>query len=249
MFEITISTARNTEKDISFIINKLRPNLKSMKAILVCEDFDGRVNLAMAVNEHKKDLLISLVFDAISESVVRNYKERFLLKNINIDSVDELTKVAFVKALTLFDKESDKAYIKSRLEPFKELALDSFYNFKLWLLEKRWGEIASLVSENSNYLIMSGAFKELMKYLIVTNDVEFGELHLYYENEKIIAKDKDNKNMFTVDYLGKEKDKIKVISEIISLSPQKIVLHSGFLGLDVSSFLENLYESRVSVLK
>ncbi len=249
MFEMTISTSQETSKDISFIVNRLRPSLKQLKAILICEDFDGRANLAFAVSESKKDLVTSLVFDAISEAIVRNYKERFLLKNINISSVDELTEAAFVKALTMFDKESDKAFIKSKLCPCKEIAIDSFYNFKLWQLEKRWKEIASLVSENSNFLLMSGSFEELMRFLIMTNECEFGDLHLYYEDEKICAKSNDGNKIFAVKYQDEEKDKIKVVSEIISLSPQKIILHSELKGFGISEFLKKLYDGKISVLK
>ena len=81
MFEITISTAKTKNKDIAFLINKLRPKLKSLKAIMVCEDFDGRENLAIATNENNKDLVVSLVFDAICEVLIRTYKEQVLYNN------------------------------------------------------------------------------------------------------------------------------------------------------------------------
>lgn len=249
MFEITISSAKTKNKDISFIIHKLRPKLKGLKAIMVCEDFDGRVYLAIATNENNKDLLLSLLFDVVSDVIIRDYKEEVILANLKIKTNDKLTFTTFAKALTMFDRNSDKEFIKSKLSPAKVINIDSFYLFRLWELEKRWKDIALLVSENSNYLMMSGALSDLMKFLIMTNEVEFGDLHLYYENGKILAKSADGLEVFSVKYQNDDNLKIRVVSELISLSPQKIVLHRELSDLELTKYLMDLYEGKISILK
>ena len=249
MFEITVSSAKTKNKDISFIINKLRPRLKAMKAIMVCEEFDGRVNLALAANENNKDLLLSLLFDAISEAIIRNYKEEVLLENLKYKIKDEVTLLTFVKALTMFDKASDKELIKSKLKPSKAINIDSLYLFRLWELEKRWVSIASLLSENSGYLLMSGSFNDLMKFLIMTNDIEYGDIYLTIENNKIFAKSTEGTEVFAVEYKNDDNCKIKIASELISLSPKKIILSKDFSNLDVTKYLEFLYDGKISILK
>jgi len=249
MFEMTISTAKVKSKDISFIINKLRPAFKSMKGIMVCEEFDNRENLALAVNDDKKDLAISLIFDAVSEAIIRSYKEEFLLQNLKIKLPSKVTTYAFIKALVMFDKSNDKRLIKSKLVPCEEICIDSFYRFRLWDLEKRWQEVATLVTENSGYLLASGSFTQLMKFLILTNEAEFGELHLLSEEGQIRAQGTDSKEVFVVDYKNDDNSKINVISEIISLAPKKIVLHSKGVDLDLVNYITSLFEGKVSVLK
>lgn len=250
MFEMTISTSKAKSKDISFILNKLRPDFKAMKGIMVCEEIDKRVKLALAVSKDKKDLAISLIFDAVSEAIIRDYKEEYLLKNLKINLPNKITLSAFVKALTMFDKINDKEIIKKKLVLTDELHLDSFYNFRLWELEKRWQEIAQLVTENSGYLLASGSFMELMRFLIMTNDAEFGELHVYYDNEHIIAKNKEGREVFNIKYVKEDvNSKINVISEIISLSPQKIILHNDMFDNELYEYIENLFDGKVSVLK
>jgi len=250
MFEITITTSKAKSKDISFIINKLRPDFKAMKGIMVCEEFDKRVKLALAVSKEKKDLAISLIFDAVSEAIIRDYKEEYLLKNLKISLPNKITLNAFVKALTMFDKINDKDIIKKKLVLTDELHLDSFYNFRLWELEKRWQEIAQLVTENSGYLLASGSFMELMKFLIMTNDAEFGELHMFYENGSIIAQNKDGREIFNLKYMKDDvNSKINVISEIISLSPQKIILHNDKFDIELCEYIESLFDGKVCVLK
>ena len=249
MFEITISTAIKKSKDISFIINRLRPKIKSIKAIMVCEDFDGRINLAFATHESNKDLLVSLIFDVVCEAVIRSYKEEVFNEHINIKNLDEVTLRTFIKALTMFDKASDKDLIKSKLSLSNTINLDSFYLFKLWELKKRWVNIAELITENSGYLIGSGTFNDLMKFLITTNEIEFGELYLNIENGKIFAKSKDGAEIFNISYESDNNCKIRLVSEIISLSPQKIVLNKEFIGLEIAEYLTFLYEEKISVLK
>ena len=249
MFEITVSSAKTKNKDISFIITKLRPRLKAMKAIMVCEEFDGRVNLAFAVNENNKDIFLSLLFEAISETIIRNYKEEVLLENLRYKINDKVTLLTFVKALTMYDKASDKELIKSKLKPDKIINIDSLYLFRLWELEKRWVSVASLLSENSSYLMMSGSFNDLMKFLIMTNDVEFGDIYLTIENNKIFAKSAEGTEVFNIEYNNDDNCKIKIASELISLSPKKIILGKEFSNLDVAKYLEFLYEGKISTLK
>ena len=50
----------------------------------------------------------------------------------NFDIKNELTKSAFLKALTIFDKQTDKDLIKKELVLERELNINSFYSFKLF---------------------------------------------------------------------------------------------------------------------
>ena len=249
MFEITISSAKTKNKEISILIDKIRPKLKSLKAIMVCEDFDGRENLAIATKESNKELLLSLIFDAIGEVIIKTFKEQVLLENLKNKIQDEITLLTFVKALAMFDKVSDKEFIVSKLSPSKVINIDSLYYFRLWELTKRWVNVANLLSENSGYLMMCGAFNDLMKFLVATNDIEYGEVFLSLKNNMILAKGKDGTEVFNVSYNNDDNCKIKVVSELISLSPTKIILSKDFKDLDVTKYLEFLYEGRVSILK
>ena len=250
MFEITLSTNRARSNDISFLINKLRPVVKSMKGVMVCEEFDKRVKLALAVKEDKKDLLLGAVFEAVSECIVRSYKEEYLSKHLKIKLSSPVIKATFIKALTMFDKSGDKKIIKEQLKPSAEILIDSLYNFRLWELEKRWQEMCDLVSENSGYLVMSGTLMELMRFLVLTSETETGELHVHSGHGNVFALLNDGTEMFKMEY--KEKDdssKIGVISELICLAPEKIVVHKDVLDSELSSYISSLFEGKVSVIK
>ncbi len=250
MFELTISTNSAKSSDITFLIKRLRPTIKSHHGIMVCEEFDKRVKLALAVSEDKKDVVLGAVFDAVAEVIIRSYKEQYLEKHLKLALSSSVTRATFIKALTMFDKAGDKALIKSKLEPCREILIDSLYNFRLWELEKRWQEICNLVSENSSYLIMSGSFMELMKFLILTSETEMGEVHVHYSPGSIWAVGESGNEIFKLSY--KEKDdnsKIRVLTELISLAPEKIILHSDIVDSELTAYISSLFDGKVSVLK
>ncbi len=246
MFEMTLSTIKARNKDISFIINKLRPVVKNINGIMVCEEFDGRVKLAIAAHENKKDYLFSLAIDAVCEAIIRGYKEDYLKKHLKIKFLGRVALATFIKALTMFDKQGDKDIIKKQLTPFSELNIDSFYNFRLWELEKRWKDICLLVSENSSHLLVSGSFQELMKFLISTNEPEIDEVLVHRKNGKIVFEEKDGKELAKFSYKNDDNDKISVLSELISFAPEKIIVFGGEVGDELSELIISLFDGKVT---
>lgn len=249
MFEITLSSARNKYKHISFLIDKIRPKLKTINAVMVCEDFDGRENLAIASKNNDKDLILSFVFDAVSEAIIRTYKEEILFENLKNKIQDNVLLITFIKALTMYDKTSDKEFILSKLTPSKTINIDSLYFFKLRELTNRWVNIADLLSENSSFLMMSGTFNDLIKFLISSNDVEFGDVILNIEKGNIVGKSIDGTKVFCLEYNNDDSSKIKLVSELIFLAPNKIILSKDFNGLDITKYLEFIYDGKISILK
>ena len=250
MFELTISTCKAKAKDITFILSRLRPKFKSMKGIIVCEEFDGRVYLALAVNEDKKDYALSLIFDAVAEAIIRDYKEEYLLENLKIKLNSNMVLKAFARALTMFDKASDKEIIKKYLKPSGEILIDSLFHFRLWELEKRWQDIVLLVIENSSYLLANGTLMELMRFLIMTSETETGEVHMHERAGVVYAESVEGTEIFKLNYKGKDDNvKISVANELISLAPEKIILHSDIIDKDLTSFIASLFDGKVSIIK
>jgi len=75
MFEITVSSSKTKRKDISFIVKAIKPKLKQIRAVMVSECCGERENLAIATEEYNKELVLSWLFDAISETIIRKDAE------------------------------------------------------------------------------------------------------------------------------------------------------------------------------
>lgn len=245
MFEMTLSEAKAKSKVITFIIGKLRGVVKNAKGIMVCEEYDQRICLAIAVRKDKKDFLLGVIFDAVCEAIIRFYKEDYLLSHIELKFADQVASAAFVKALTMFDKAGDKEIIRKHLLPCSELNIDSLYHFRLWELESRWADIARLVCDNSPYLSHQATFFELMRFLILTSETEVGEINLFFKGQQVIATGKDGSELFNKSYSSDDKSKISVVSELICLSPEKIVLFCDKFDCELKDFIASLFAGKV----
>ena len=249
MFELTISTCKSKSSDISFIYKALKNKVKSLKGIIVCSEYEGRSSLAIAIDKEKKDFLFAMVFEAISEAIIRSYKFDFLKNNLKLRVGDKITESAFIKALTVYDKNSDKDLIKKQLVPSEEILIDSFYNFRLWELEKRWKGVCELMSENASYLFMSGSFMDLLKFLILSCDNEAGEVHMHLGDGNIYCNEPSGRELFNMIFNDDENSKINILSELICLSPEKIVLHSNLENTSLAKDIVSLFDGRVSQIK
>ena len=246
MFEITLSTCKNREYDIEFIMAKIRPEIKSLRGILTFAEVDGRQKLALAVPENKKDYFIAILFNTLCEAIIKSYKFEYFMKNIKLHLNNKITEVAFLKALTMFDKNSDKEIIKKYIPLSGEVLIDSLYNFRLWELEKRWDEVIKLVEDNKGYLLLSGSFVDLMKFLILSIEPEIDEVHLYKGDGNIYCLNKNQKELFNCMYAeNNEEFKITIISELITLAPEKIILHFGAECEELRLYIKNLFELKV----
>lgn len=250
MFELTVSTSKTNEKDIEFIFSMLKNKIRAVKGIVVSEEVDGRVKLSLAVPREQKEFAVSLTFDAIAESIVQNYKHDFLKRNLNFQTGNKTVESALVKALSVYDKKSDKELIKSKLTLSNEILIDSFFRFRLWELEKRWKNVAELVRENMSFLSMNGSLVELMRFLVMSNDCETGELHIHVSDGIVHCHDTSGEELFNMVYASSDQtSKINILTELISLSPEKIVVHQDDENSDLASEIVNVFDKKVSVLK
>ncbi len=246
MYEITVSTCKNRVNDIEFLMAKIRPEIKSLKGILTYAEIDSRPKLAFAVPDDKKDYFLSLLFDGISDVIIKSYKYEYFATHLNLHLNNKVTEIAFLKALAVFDKATDKQIIKKYIPLSGDILIDSLYNFRLWELEKRWDEVIKLVEENKGYLLLSGSFLDLMKFLLLSIEPEIDELHLFKGEACIYCQNKQGKELFNCAYLGEEEGKIiTIISEIITLAPAKIILHFKEDCKELKNYIKNLFELKV----
>lgn len=250
MFELTLSTCKAKQKDIDFVYSLLKNKIKSVKGIIVCEELDGRTKVAFAVPESEKDYAISLAFDAVSEAIIKSYKKDFLKRNISLQTGNKIAENVFISALSVYDKQSDKDFIKKELKPTSEILIDSFYNFRLWELEKRWKNIADLMSENASYLSVSGSFLDLMKFLVLSNECEEKEVHIRKGEGNVFCSAGSGKELFNMIYdTSDDNFIINILSELISISPEKIIIHKELENTALAGEILNVFDKRVCLLK
>lgn len=238
MWEITISNVSEKSKTLDLLFEKLKKEVSLVKGVIILDAVLDRVRVSLAVPDRTVEYFRSVLADAVAEVVTLEYKFQFLSENIRLPQNDNIANRAFLTALTVFDKQTDKNFIKQKLTLGSELFLDSFFNFRLTELKERWKEICVLVSDNLNLLVLTEGFFDMIRFLIKTIPPECEEIHLLFEPNTISlcnAKLEKQKNI-QLEQKNTDESKTALVGELITLSPQKIVVHSE----KKESFVESL---------
>jgi|GEM_PF-6853671 len=243
MFEFTFSICNDKINIIDFLYSKLCAQVKFNGGVIVKVGKDNRAKLTMAVPKKQRDYFVLLLLELVSEVITMEYKTEFIENNLPRFYADELMQTAFVSALAVFDKQTDKDIIKKALILEQELNLDWFYHFKLGVLQERWREICALIQENMAKLKASGGVDDLIKFLINTCDVNAVEAHIFEEQNKIFIADANKKpyNLFANKAMDNSEFALK---SLITLSPAKIILHATTENALVR-VIQKLYSNRV----
>ena len=242
MWELSISVDSKNFEVARLVYQSLKEQTSEYGTVVTCYEEYEKIYVLLACPETEQVRVAGIVERCIIKTICNFYKEKFLTENLHLPSHETMTVMAFKKALINFDKETDFYLISKNLNLQKNLYLDSFYFFRLRALREKWTELVTLANENSDYLVSSDAFFDLLKFLI--DNLEIGEEEIsVFEDEKgysiCLGRDSDD---FQCNELSRE----GLVSSLIELCPKKINL---FCKNDegTAGFLSKIFEERVNV--
>ncbi len=189
---------------------------------ITIQNEEENIRLCYSIKKNNKGVF-EQINKLLSESIVLNYKYKFMTDNLILPSDYKHYKDALCKSLAVFDRSTDILDVLSLLEINTTLNVDSFYAFKLAGLRARWKEITDLFIDNMSNMIYSNSFVELIRYLIMTTESCGEDVFVYSFNDIIYLRNKDGSNLsepiiVQEDYLP------AVVSELILIAPTNIYL-------------------------
>lgn len=187
----------------------------------------------------------SKIKKCISTYIIDVYKYDYFTKHILKNKT--LVNQAYVKALTLYDVDTDIALVNSLIDIDSQFYIDSFINFKLKELTVLWKELCDLITSNINHLNRDMMI-DVMRNFIATFDSSLITIKVIMESDGFVLYKLENNQNIT-----KLKDKapaIDVINYIMLSNPQHIEIY-GDVGQNFSivSLLKSLYDDKVNVIK
>ena len=169
-------------------------------------------------NEFSKELALELV----SECIINIYKTDFFNKTIMLNGLNKECKDALIKALVLFDIESDIYYTLCCIENMNTIIVESVNTFLLGKIKNKWNEFSTITNLNSNHLLNYEVFVEFLKFLINSIQPRLSVInikcdvnkYLFYDNNNVVvAKDIDLS------------DEIGLITNLVFLAPKNINIY------------------------
>ena len=148
MFELTLSISIDKQKKLLDFQKKLTNDLGDLLSVLVSHNANGRTFLAIAVEDFKKEYLKAKVLEGVHSIIVDVYKYNFFKEQL-LGLTSSVMIKPFLKAISIFDSESDFEVIKKEISFDGEILIDSFFYFKLQLLRARWERTANIINQNN----------------------------------------------------------------------------------------------------
>ena len=199
------------------------------------------INIAYDIDVNK---MLKTIVDGIADVVVTDYKSHYIESNLKVSIEDPISRHAFIRALSNFDRETDKHIAKKLIKITPNFLLDSFFQFMINDLKTRWNEVIDLANENAPFLVCEGTFCELLRFLISNLESRSDVVHIYQRTDGIEVLSSTSKpfnNIYINDDLPAD---VHAICKLISIAPKKIYLHSSG-DVPVFGFIQNIFGSRV----
>ena len=200
--------------------------------------------LLFACDEAISNICKSKIKKCIATYIIDEYKYKYFIKKI-INNQTNLLMQAYVKALTLYDVETDMALINASFDLNQQFYIDSFINFKMCDILRMWQELCDLITSNINYL-NHDMMIDVMRSFIATFTSSTNTLKIIIEKDSyVLYKIEGNKAPI------KLKDRapaIDIINYALLSNPNHIEIYGDANNaFSVVSLLKSLYDDKVEV--
>jgi len=242
----SLSTDGIFSSSLRYIDRRLESFKKGGAVTTEIVEVNGRHQLAVKFDGSRK--VTSALVDAIADVVITDCKYHYIESSLNLPINDEISRHAFIRALSNFDHTQDLCIAKSLIKLTPNFLLDSFYTFSLDALKARWQEVCALANENACFLVCDGTFRELLRFLISNLESRHAEVHLFQHADRVEVLSGNLKpvDIYVNDELPPDS---QIISTLISIAPKRIFLHKDTSSNPVFDFIRDLFRGCVQIVQ
>ena len=200
--------------------------------------------LLFASDESIKSICQAKIKHCVATYIIDIYKYEFFLNKIKGNN--NLVFKAYIKALTLYDVDTDIALINALLDADRQLHIDSFIQFKMPEIVRMWQELCELITSNSNYLTRE-VMLDVMKSFISTYNQGATTLKILVEKDSfVLYKLSDNSQPLK---LKDRAEALDIINYTLLSNPKHIEIYGDITrAFQIISLLKALYDDKVEVI-
>jgi len=243
---LNISTSGLFKSSLKFLQERMEAHAKNCCITTKLEITQERNQLFVSY-DNSNSKVNAVLTDAIAEVVITDCKYHYIESSLTLPIEDGISRHAFIRALSNFDRATDKIIAKSLVKITPNFLLDSFYTFSLDALKKRWQEACALANDNACFLVCDGTFRELLRFLISNLETRVPEVHLFQRagEVEVLTRNLKPASVYVGDELSGD---AQVISKLIDLAPKRIFLHQD-VNTAMQDCICNLFGGCVQVVQ
>ena len=240
MWEYCISFEDKNSADI--FSNSIYNEIKSHGGIITTRDGDCFYKVLIALPIIERFKVHNVIKEKIAETILLCIKSEYILSRLDFETNNASPSMkVFLKALIVFDSDTDKDIIVERLNFDSDLVVKSFVNFRMSFLKRKWNELVSLANDNAMYLLSQDSFDELIKFLISNLEYRCYAVNVFSKKDCYFLC--DMKGEVVKDFLIDKNimyDDSNLLVNLVALNPEKIIVHCNNNIKD--NLLKTLYE-------
>lgn len=246
MKEIALAVRVKNKEIIEFLHANLKTKLDFCKNIITTYCDNNFSYLLIACDESFCGPCETIIKQNIIDYIESVYKINYLKSKIKKPLGDDLVFNAYIKVLSLFDRETDVNAIEKIMLFGQVFFVDSFLEFRLNPLKKHWGNLAELSTDNLA-VFNSGTFLDVIKFLLNTMDNLVYKVKVICEGEKFSIYNMKNKNA-SVKKIADCNNSMDLITNVLNYCPNYIDIYLDNSGsLEAVDFLSNIYSNRLKI--
>lgn len=202
--------------------------------------------LLFATDDALAEICKSKIKKCISTYIIDEYKYEYFKKQISSTNAN-LIILAYIKALTLYDVDTDIALINSYFDFDKQFFVDSFIYFKMPEIQRMWQELCDLITSNINYLNRD-MMLDVMRQFISTFTTSINTLKIIIEDDcYVLYKIENNKSPIK---LKDNAPAIDIVNYTLLSNPKHIEIYGNANdNFSIISLLKSLYDDKVEIIK
>ena len=219
-------------KDNAEMLNDLDKYMKTSHCKIVTSFSDNNFDYLLFADNADytgKNRLKSAFLDYF----INEFKYNYIMRKIGIEG--NFFYKCCVKVLALFDRETDEKFLLNNVSFTGKMYLDSFAEFRLPSLMKRWDEIADLARDNRFYALDFEDLSTLIGFLVSTMPQQASVVQINFGQNSYVVKYGTNMREY--------KSRLDLVTAILRLCPATLELR-GEVDADVQTFLNMCFVGR-----
>lgn len=247
MWEFCVEASKKNADLIDYISKRIED------AVLVCGGVKSQLivgntcSLAVGCEKKHQKTMEGVLRTIVCDTICEKMKFKFLQSHIDLIVEDEKLFNAFIKVYTYFDAEIERKIVLRNLTLSNKIVLESFLEFRLQTLKKKWQEMCMLTNSSSNLFLKSETFLELLKFLISNLEIKVNTIVVNFGAECFIYEERDKNNLILLHKFSLLDD-VGIITKIIEICPLKIKILTNTKP-EIASLIAQLFENRVEIIK
>ena len=244
MWEITLKANKKHNYMLNYINEKL--NLEFKNEIVVGEYCGTEMNcLSIATKNGHEECVKNSLKKLLCTVFCEKFKYEFMERRLSCITANNSYFNIFLKLYTYFDLELENSIAYRLIDFSRCIVLESYFEFKLSPLKKKWNELCNLINSNSQVVMADESFLSLVRFLIGNIEDRTNCLVVSLNEGYVVYEDSKTKQKV---WCALPKNQTDIVCKIIDIAPKKIVVYASSNSGSTINLLKTLFDSKLQIL-